>query len=150
MQSISTFSRFLYLNAYAFLLIGVGISIWFLLFIKSWIVIVICALTTVICFYYAIHIFSTWYDKKRNYQLLIQRNTNVLRAETFRDFMKAPCGRLLCRIVLEDLNYKDEYKNLKKAYSVPFSMWIKNVCTHEQSVIVFFDSDVPKHNSEVI
>ncbi len=115
MQRIDTIKRYLYLNVYAFLLLlaggGIGsLPIWH---ISLWLIIpqAIIALT---CFHNAMRILSTWNDKKRKYALLMQRNANGLRPDTFTEYIQAPCGRALTKIVLEDLGCPDRYSELKK------------------------------------
>lgn len=115
MQQINTVKRYLYLNFYAFLLLAAGgcvgglpfwrISLWF---------IVPQAIIALTCFRNAIRILSTWNDKKRKYALLMQRNVNGIRPDTFTEYMQAPCGRVLVKIVLKDLGYSNRYTELKK------------------------------------
>ena len=104
-NNIETLARFLYLNTYAFLLlfIGVGIGVLPLFEISRWLLIPQIGIV-VICLKGTYSIFSSWEDKKRKYHILI---------ETFSEYMEAPCGRLLTKTVLKDLNQSDKYKILK-------------------------------------
>ncbi len=115
MKRINTIKRYLYLNIYAFLLLAAGgcigcLAVWR---ISLWLIIpqAIIALT---CFHNAMRILSTWNDKKRKYALLMQRNANGIRPDTFTDYMQAPCGRVLAKIVLKDLRCPERYMELKK------------------------------------
>lgn len=67
----------------------------------------------VICLKGTYSIFSSWEDKKRKYHILIERNSKEFREDTFSEYMEAPCGRLLTKTVLKDLNQSDKYKILK-------------------------------------
>lgn len=46
--------------------------------------------------------------------MLMERNSDATRPDTFSDYMQAPCGRLLAKIVLKDLGREEEYLQLKK------------------------------------
>lgn len=116
MQStISTFGRFVYLNSYAFLLLfaAVGIAC-----IPFWNLSLWCLIPQVILVLYMLasgyHILSAWTDKKRKYTILMERNKKCLRRDTFYEYMQAPCGRLLVKVVLEDLGHPEYYSTLLK------------------------------------
>lgn len=51
-------------------------------------------------------------EKQRQYELLIQKNKNGFRPESFKLYMDAPCGRMVSRAVLKDLGMKKEYCQL--------------------------------------
>ena len=76
----------------------------------------------------AYSIFSTWDDKKRKYVVLMERNAKNFRPDTFSEYMSAPCGRLLTKIVLADLAQSDKYKLLKMQRK-PFFEELKENCT---------------------
>ena len=110
---IFTVPRYLYLNLYALLLliggvvalvipIGEGV-IWFIILKGT-----IC----LICFKGVYGILASWPDKKRKYNILITRNQELFRPETFKEYMEAPCGRLLVKVVLRDLGLSHEYPSL--------------------------------------
>ncbi|MEE1001333.1 MAG: hypothetical protein U0L37_05195 [Bacteroidales bacterium] len=113
-NNIETLARFLYLNTYAFLLlfIGVGIGVLPLFEISRWLLIPQIGIV-VICLKGTYSIFSSWEDKKRKYHILIERNSKEFREDTFSEYMEAPCGRLLTKTVLKDLNQSDKYRILK-------------------------------------
>ncbi len=82
----------------------------------------------------AAQLFSTWKDKKIKYEILIGKNKNGFRSDSFKIFMQAPCGRLLVKAVLKDLGLKQEYKNLL-VYREPLSVSIKNGCISQETKI---------------
>lgn len=114
-NTISTFRRFLYLNTYAFLLILIGISA---SAIPLWDYSILFAIAqgsiSIICIKGGYSIFKSWNDKKRKYQILITRNNDAFREDTFSEYMKAPCGRLLVKLVLRDLGISSQYCGLLK------------------------------------
>lgn len=55
-----------------------------------------------------------WNSKKRRYKKLVEANTDCFNPDSFKEYMQAPCGRLLVKVVLEDLGKKEQYKKLKK------------------------------------
>lgn len=105
--------RFIYLNTYAFLLLFAGTLVlalpFWLLSPFTLIIQFILALPLFIC---SLHLFSGWDDKKREYKILMAKNKDVIRPESFKIFMEAPCGRKLTHVVLKDLGKESEYKNL--------------------------------------
>jgi hypothetical protein len=140
-KSISTFPRFLYLNIYAFLilLIGGGISVLPLYKISWWLVAVQAAIV-IPCLKGGIGILQSWGDKKRKYHVLMERNKDKIRPDTFESYMEAPCGRLLVRIVLKDLGKQKEFKNLKVARK-PLKVRLKESCTQQKTVVHTFNID---------
>lgn len=135
-HQIATTTRFLYLNIYAFLLLllGGGAIVISLLWAR-WYIIVVAAIVALVCFRGAIVILSGWSDKKRKYDLLITRNKTELRPDTFAEFMKAPCGRLLVRVVLTDLDIPNQYKILK-SLRPPLRQRIRNECRQNRKKTV--------------
>ena len=59
-------------------------------------------------------LFCTWKEKTKKIDILIKRNQDVFRPDTFDVFMQAPCGRLVVRQALQDLQRQNEYKALIK------------------------------------
>ena len=112
-RTISTFPRFLYLNIYALLLLLVGgfIACIPLYKISLWLLIP-QGIGFLFCLKNAHKIFASWKSKKRKYAILMERNEKELRPDTFKDYIQAPCGRLLVKIVLKDLNQENRYKDL--------------------------------------
>lgn len=114
--SIASFKRFMFLNIYAFILIGFALIIAFLpLYKLSWLCLLIQYPFSLGLAYWGIDIISRWDRKVRDYNLLIERNMHEFRPDTFMGHMTAPCGRLLTKIVLKDLGYEDKFKGLKEA-----------------------------------
>ena len=116
-NSISTFSRYLYLNFYGILLFIISI-ICLILSIFTYnngnvYIAVPFVLIFFICLKGSFSILASWEDKKRKYAILMTRNEKDFRPDTFSEYMEAPCGRLLTKIVLKDLNRIDSYDELK-------------------------------------
>lgn len=134
-RKISTLPRFLYLNFYALLLLFVGGGIAFIPLYKiSWWLVVLQAAVIIPCLKGGIKILSSWKDKKRKYYMLMQRNAEGIRPETFIPFMQAACGRLLVRIVLKDLGEEDKFKSLKPL-TKPLPERCKESCRPQKTVI---------------
>ncbi len=118
MEGINTPWRRFYLNSYAYLLIilAVGVAVIPLCIwgVKWWLALAQCA-----CVYLALRgaatILSAWPDKQRKYAILMEKNRDELRPDTFRQFMDAPCGRLLAKVVIADLGYPHgTYRKVKR------------------------------------
>lgn len=136
-NTISTFSRYLYLNTYAFLLLIIGISISAIpLWGYSILYTILQGIISIICLKGSISIFKSWDDKKRKYQILMVRNNETFREDTFREYMKAPCGRLLVKLVLKDLGISDQYRGLLK-YRTSLIAFIRE-CRKVQTVKIVF------------
>lgn len=134
-QSISTFPRYIYLNSYAFLLFIVGIGIAFIpLYNISWWLTPLQAAGVFSCMKGGYKILSTWEDKKRKYNMLMERNKAQIRPDTFSEFMQAPCGQLLSKVVLHDLGHSEAYKELQ-ALRKPLKERILVSCKPQKSVI---------------
>ena len=142
-KNIATFGRFVYLNAYAFLLFIIGVGIAFTPIYKSghWWLVAAQVVTVFIILKGSVEIFKSWNDKKRKYHVLIERNAETLRPDTFSEYMKAPCGRLLVKIVLKDIDKQNEYKNLKK-YKEPFIN--KLVKTHKPKKSIVYMREIKR------
>jgi len=82
----------------------------------------------------AAKLFSTYEDKKRKREILINRNRDNFRPETFDVYMQAPCGRLIVRSVLSELGKTSEYKNLLKRKK-PFWALLKENCVPAKTII---------------
>ena len=120
-------SKFLYINIYAFLIVFAGILTLILPFylITKWILIA-QGITAISLFLISGKLFSTWNAKKREIDLLINRNKNEFRPETFEVFMQNPCGRLVVHEALKELNIQREYKTLLKLQKPIFKRLKKN------------------------
>lgn len=134
-NTISTLPRFLYLNLYAILLFLGGICVLGIPFWKLSIWFIIPqAILIFIIFKASYRILSSWEDKKRKYAILIERNRTQLRQDTFYEYMQAPCGRLLVRIVLNDLGQSQYYNSLLKL-RVPITETIKGNCKKQETKV---------------
>lgn len=112
--TISTFRRYVYINIYAFLIIIMGIGIIFLpLSAFNYYLISLQILLFLICLKAAASILNKWKSKKRRYKKLIDENLVCFNPDSFKEYMKAPCGRLLVKVVLKDLDEEEQYNRLK-------------------------------------
>jgi len=128
-------SRFLYLNIYSFLLTGAGILTLAAPFysISKW-TLVVQVILSLYLLAMSGKLFSTWEAKKKEIEILVKRNKDEFRPDTFEVFMKAPCGRLVVRSVLSELGKQNEYKNLLKMKR-PLLTEIKENCAPVKSVV---------------
>jgi len=135
-------SRFLYLNIYAFLIVLAGILTLILPFylISKWIL-VAQGIIAIKLFFISGKLFSTWDAKKREIDLLVNRNKNEFRPDTFEIYMQAPCGRLVVREALRKLNIQREYKTLLKLQK-PLLERLKNNCMPVKTVIFINEESV--------
>mgnify|MGYP006334147937 FL=1 len=72
----------------------------------------------------------------------MERNKQEIRHDTFSEYMKAPCGRLLTKIVLKDLGKPEEFKTLQKMRS-PFVQELKQNCTFAKTTVTIYSLDNP-------
>jgi hypothetical protein len=135
-------SRFLYLNIYAFLLVFAGILTFILPFylISKWIL-VAQGIIAIKLFFISGKLFSAWDAKKREIDLLVNRNKNEFRPDTFEVYMQAPCGRLVVREALRELNIQKEYKTLLKLQK-PLLERLKNNCMPAKTTIFINEESV--------
>ena len=129
------FFRFLYLNTYSFLLLLCGaITVLIPLYkISKWLI-VPQVIRSLFCIKQAIGLFMTWKDKKTKYEILMGKNKNGFRPDSFKIFMQAPCGRLLTKVVLKDLGLSNKYNELL-IYKEPLFISIKNGCIKQETKI---------------
>ena len=147
---IATTSRFLYLNLWAFFLLFSGIALAVIPLYRLGVVAVIIQVAIVLFGERgAVNIFNTWSDKKRKYNVLIERNRVEFRQDTFGEYMDAPCGRLLVKIVLRDLGLSDCYKPMRKAHNGFWACKKENFRRQNVSVYINPKYSVRTDNSEI-
>lgn len=135
-KGISTVKRYLYLNTYAFLLLAIGGGIMFIDFwLVSFPILIIPLILALVFIKGGVSIISTWEDKKRKYSILMERNRNGFRHDTFKEFMTAPCGRLLVKIALKDLGETKRYKELAQ-YRHPIKEEIRKCLKPQTTKII--------------
>lgn len=140
-MGIQTVPRFIYINAYAFLLLFLCISITVISFIIGFgILFVACMLLALLCLRMAIKILATWSGKIRHYNKLMELNTPNFSPDSFKDYIQAPCGCLLTRVVLKDLGKSDQYSNLCKL-RLPLRERIRSACEPHKTVIYIRDKE---------
>ena len=148
-KGINTTVRFLYLNTYAFLLLLIGGGIMSIsLYVINTPLLIAQITLTLICFKGAFSIFNSWTDKKIKYEILMNRNKYNFRRDTFKEFMTAPCGRLLVKVVLSDLDKTHKYKELT-IYRQSIIKEIKN-CTKPRRTKIKIHSDNTKIYSSIV
>ena len=88
-------------------------------------------------------ILASWESKKREYKILMERNSDRFRPDTFAKFMEAPCGRLLVKVVLKDLGYSEHYPSLKVYQPSIWHQIRTEVCRRPKpgAVIHFYDNE---------
>jgi hypothetical protein len=79
-------------------------------------------------------LFSTWKNKIREIEILTKRNQLEFRPDTFGKFMQVPCGRLVVRQTLKNLNKLEEYKNILKMEK-PLLERLRENCLPSKTVI---------------
>jgi hypothetical protein len=128
-------ARFLYLNIYSFLIVCAGILTLIapFYFITKW-TLVVQGIVAIKLFLISGKLFSAWDAKKREIDLLVKRNKDEFRPDTFEVYMQAPCGRLVVREALRDLGTQGEYKTLLKLQK-PLLERLRNNCTSSKAVI---------------
>lgn len=77
---------------------------------------------------------SAYGEKKRKIILLVKKNRDTFRPETFAIFMQAPCGRLIVQAALSDMEKSNEYKNLL-CYKKPLLSMLKENCFPQKTYI---------------
>jgi len=134
-MDIQTVPRYIYLNMYAFLLLFLCISTTIISFyFCDGLLFFACLVLAFFCLIMAIKIFSTWPGKIRHYHRLIERNTPEFTPDSFKEYIQAPCGCLLTRVVLKDLGKSDQYPTLCKL-RLPLRERIRSACIPRQTVI---------------
>jgi hypothetical protein len=129
--------RFLYINIYAFLVSALGILVALIPLYKiTWILFIFQCLIAIKLFMISAQIFSTWDSKKREIELLKNRNSSQFRPDTFKIYMQAPCSRLVVRAALSDLNLRSNYKELGVYKKSIFVLIKENFQPVEQSIYI--------------
>ena len=129
------FFRFLYLNTYAFLFLfcGIIVAVIPLFKVTKWFIIP-QLIIGLFCIGQALKLLSTWKDKKIKYEILVGKNKNIFRPDSFKIFMQAPCGRLLTKAVLKDLGMREKYEELL-IYKEPLLVSMKKACEKTETKI---------------
>lgn len=153
----TTFSvtRYLYLNSYGLFILFTGLVTGLVPFFFD-LKILLCVLLWIFSLYQiynGIVILTMWPEKKGWYEKLISINARGFKASSFESFMQTPCGRLLTKAVLSDLNSACRYNELKKLYVIPIRESISNYFHPKPTVVRFSDKALEmleKENHETI
>ncbi|MDF3820742.1 hypothetical protein P3G55_12565 [Leptospira sp. 96542] len=73
---------------------------------------------SILTFSIAIHLISAYKGKIRSINLLFKKNRVSFKPISFADYMQAPCGRQVVKIVLSHLGKQENYKILKMKYPI--------------------------------
>ena len=110
------------INVYAILLDVLGCIAFVIavVLLRTWLVAAVsCCFVAIFMFYGGIGIHSTYPEKCRIYSILMRRNSNGVKEETFKDFLSVPCHRVIVRMVLYQLHQSDKYREIKEKYYTP-------------------------------
>jgi hypothetical protein len=133
---IATFKRYLFLNMYAILILLLGIGVMLVpLWRFSILLLVLQIIIMLFCLKASFAILSSWSHKKREYDILIKRNQDEFRPDTFKEHMKAPCGILLSKIVLDDLGCPSRYEELKR-FKEPLLKSLWHLIRPQKTVVI--------------
>jgi len=105
--------RFIILNSFAFLLIGIGVVL-ILIPIELFLIVFKYALA-IGCIVNAITIFFKWKSKKRIMEILILRNLDEIRPDTFIKYRGELCWELVYFYIFYKLRKTEKYRILSKA-----------------------------------
>ena len=137
----SNVARFLFINIYSFLIVFAGIlTLAFPFYLISRWTLVIQGIIAIKLFMISGKLFSTWENKKKEIDILTKRNEIEFRPDTFIKFLYAPCGRLVVRQTLRNLNKSGEYKNILKLRK-PLLERLKDNCIPSKTII-YINEDV--------
>jgi len=74
-------------------------------------------LLAVLCLAFnGIRLHSHYPERLKVLEILLRKNKAELREDTFREFMYAPCGRMLVLEALDTLGYKNRYSEIARRY----------------------------------
>jgi hypothetical protein len=105
--------RFVFLNIYSFFLLGLGIAV--ILIPADIFILLFRYLVVLWCIVGACTIISRYNIKKRQLAILIKRNKKEIRPDTFKAYLKTPCGQLLVSMAISNLRKTENYVNLSVA-----------------------------------
>lgn len=129
------------MNLYALLLDSICISFITLFFyLKDTLFRLILTALIIIILGYSFRLHESFKRKYRVYQRLLKGNKKRFRPHTFHNYMNAPCTRQIVLQVLEDINRKKEYNDLKKKYQTSF--WTPKV-SHTR-IVLYKRGDIEK------
>jgi hypothetical protein len=130
-------SEEIFLNTYA---IALGVLAVFTMAVPLWLIspwfIPLQLLCAIPAGNQSLRLFSTLPEKKRMVRILVDRNKNEFHPASFEPYMKAPCGRLVVRLVLRRINRESEFKNLKR-YKLSLKKTIVENCTTTETKITY-------------
>ena len=105
--------RFIYINIFAILLAILGVI--FFILPKEYFLSFFKLMASAWCIMGGIALMFQWKAKKRKIELLVARNRNHIRPDTFRTVGGTLCGQQMVTLALSDLRKKENYRALSKA-----------------------------------
>jgi len=105
--------RFLYVNFYSLLLVILGVV--FFVLPKDYFYVFFKVMVSVWCVSGGIALMFQWRKKKRKIEILVARNRNRLRPDTFRSIGGTLCGQQMVGLALQDLRKTENYRALSNA-----------------------------------
>lgn len=133
-----SFGRYLYLNSWGLFVVTMAVIVALVPGYKySYWLVALQFIVVIILAKIGIGILRSWPAKKRKYVILMERNRDDFRPDTFREYMTAPCGILLAKVVLKDLGQEKRYGELKR-YRGSLLTQIKQIhkgCQRQKTVI---------------
>jgi hypothetical protein len=135
-KGISTPKRYIYLNTYAFLLLfaAIGVGCLPLYRLENGWYIALQVVVALMFLSYALKIFKTFKAKKKRYARLMEANAQQFVPTSFEEYMQAPCGRLLVRVVLTDLGKREAYRDLQKL-KAPLKTRLHDACVPKKTIV---------------
>ena len=104
--------RFFYINTFSFILIVLGAATIFIPIDIFYLILKI--LIAIWCVSGGILLITRWKARKRKIEILVARNLNKLRPDTFRQLKRTLCGQLMVNLAISDLRKTENYQNLSK------------------------------------
>jgi hypothetical protein len=104
--------KFFYLNIFAFFLVAFGVSVYFIPQDIFYLILKIL----IACFpvYSGLSILLQYKAKNRKLKILIARNLNGIRPDTFEHIRGTPCGWIVADIALQELRKTEYHKSFSK------------------------------------
>ena len=105
--------QFLFINVFAFLLFALGVVVLFMP--KELFYLIFKILIAVIFIVSCVNLFIEWPAKKHLIEILVLRNRNEIRLDTFKKHKETLCGKLVVMYTMNMLRKTDNYRTLSTA-----------------------------------
>lgn len=104
--------RFLYINIFAFLLIGLSVIVFIMP--REIFIITIKTIFAILPLIGGIGILSQWKGKNKKLKIIVARNMKGIRLDTFERLKETPCGWVVADLALRELRKTENYKSFSK------------------------------------